>query len=237
MKQLVLIIHILLGLAINAQQSMPVVKFPIASRESFSGNRERVWETLSNLPVERSDWRYKDLRENFLHKWRTEIFGTPIMYVSRITDFQIETPSMYYAATPEGDPSRIELDSSKFTDIDDEQHCVEHELGHAAFLGMANMPGWLLYLGDITARFPGTEKSMPQERIVMALVVRRDIIDHFELPLNAVITESQLRDYISHKTGKEDFGLNWLIENTKQDRLLPLVNFENGYLVNEKLVT
>jgi hypothetical protein len=31
-----------------------------------------------------------------------------------------------------------------------------------------------------------------------------------------------------------DFGLNWLLETTRAERLLPLINFENGYLINEK---
>jgi len=236
MKKLFFIIITLSHLTINGQQSLPI-RLPVKTGESFSTNRERVWETLSNLPIERSDWRYEDLRKNYLKNWKTEIFGTAIIYVSQITDTYIETPSMYYATTPEGNPSRIELDSSKFTVLDDQNHCVEHELGHAAFQGVVNVPGWLLYLGDQAAKLPGSESSLPFERIVRAIVVRRDIIDHYGLSLNAVITDKQLRDYIKSKTGILDFGLEWLIETTREDRLLPLINFENGYLINEKLAT
>jgi hypothetical protein len=237
MKQLFFIINILFCVSIHGQTSFPGKRSPIVVPESFSTNRDRVWETLSNLPIEKSDWRYDDLKKNYLEKWKTEIFGTAIMYVSSITEAYIETPSMYYATTPEGVPSRIELDSSKFTLTDDLHHCVEHELGHAAFLGVLNVPGWLLYLGDVTSRLSGSENSLPHERIVMALVVRRDIIDYYGLPVNTLITAQQLQDYIKDKTGAMDYGLKWLVETTREDRLLPLLNFENGYLVNEKYVT
>lgn len=237
MKRLLLISYILFGFSIYGQQSLPIIRFPINDQESFSVNREKVWETLSNLPIDKSDWRYEDLRKNYLGKWQKEIFGTTIIYVSSITDSHIETPSMYYTTTPEGRPSRIELDSSKFTQIDDQNHCLDHELGHAALMGIVNVPGWLMYLGDITAKFPGSDNSLPHERIVRAIVVRRDIIDYYDLPVNSVITNKQLQDYINDKAGIMDFGLKWLIETTREDRLLPLVNFENGYLINEKLET
>ena len=237
MKTLLFIVCMLSCIFISGQTSLPVIKFPINNQALFSSNRERVWETLSNLPIEKSDWRYEDLRKNYLKKWQTEIFRTPIVYVNKITEPNTETPSMYYNATPDGMDSRIELDSSKFTPIDDQNRCVEHELGHAAFLGHLNVPGWLLYLGDITSKMSGKDNSMPYERIVMAAVLRRDIIDYFELPINAGITDKQLQDYIDNKSGKMDFGLKWLIETTKQGRLLPLVNFKNGYMVNEMLET
>lgn len=214
----------------NGQQSLN--RLFISNPEPFSINRERVWETLSNLPIEKSDWRYDDLRKNFLQNWQKEIFGTPIIYVDTITD--AETPSMYYVNSGEGEPSRIELDSSKFTLIDDQSHCVEHELGHAAFLGNSNVPGWLLYLGDKTAKEAGTENALPYERIVMAIVVRRDIIDYHGLPLNAIITDKQLKDYINTKAGVMDFGLKWLLETTGEDRIVALINFKNGYLINEQ---
>lgn len=236
MKKLLLIIQILPWLAIKGQTlHLHINRLPIKSQGSFSINRERVWETLSNLPIERSDWRYNDLRKDYLNKWQKEIFGTAIFYVSNITDSYVETPSMYYSTSPDGYPPRIELDSSKFTVTDDQNHCVEHELGHAAFLGVSNVPGWLMYLGDITSKSPGCENSLAHERIVMAIVVRRDILDNYELPLNAVITDKLLQDYISSKAEIMDFGLKWLLETTKEDRLLPLLNFENGYLINEKL--
>ena len=218
MKPLLLLISILAYQAVTGQQSVSFKKMNLVEPESFSSNRQRVWETLANLPIEKSDWRYADLKNNFLGKWQKEIFGTSIFYVSSITDSYIETPSMYYAPTPEGNPPRI-----------------EHELGHAAFLGVSNMPGWLLYLGDITAKVTGSENSLPHERIVMAMVVRRDIIDHFGISLDAAISDNQLRDYITHKTGHMDYGLKWLIETTKEDRLRLLLNFENGYKVNELL--
>lgn len=75
---------------------------------------------------------------------------------------------------------------------------------------------------------------MPYERIVRALNVRRDIIDYYNLPLRAVITDEQLEDYIKAKAGIMDFGLKWLVETIRKDRFLPLLNFENGYLINER---
>lgn len=236
MKSLFFILSILCCATLSAQQSVPK-RFVIVDPGSFSSNRVRVWETLSNLPIESGDWRHADLKKNYLDKWQKEIFGTSIFYVNSISDSYIETPSMYYAPSPEGGPSRIELDSSRFTHLDDLDHCLEHELGHAAFLGVSNVPGWLLYLGDVTAKNSGSENSQPHERIVMAMVVRRDIIDHFGLALNARITERQLSDFITYRKGQMDYGLKWLIETTREDRLVPLVNFENGYKVNEMLET
>ena len=229
MKKLFFLISILLCLSINGQQSFSL---NINDQESFSKNRDRVWETVSNLPIDDSDWRYDDLRKNYLDNWQREIYRTIITYVGEITDY--DTPSMYYLTIPEGDPSRIELDASKFTQADDQNHCVEHELGHAAFMGYINVPGWLIYLANQTPKVPGFENALPYERIVRALNVRRDIIDNYKLPLNAVITDEQLQDYIKRKTGIMDFGLKWLVETTREDRLLPLLNFENGYLINEK---
>lgn len=223
MKKLFFLISILLYLSVNGQL--------INNHESFSFNRDRVWETLSNLPLEKSDWRYDDLRKNFLGNWQREIFRTIITYTSSIKDY--DTPSMYYLTIPEGEPSRIELDSSKFTLADDINHCVEHELGHAAFKGNMNVPGWLLYLGNQTARLPGQD-ALPYERIVRALVLRRDIIDYYGLPLNALITLQQLQNYINCKAEIMDFGFTWLLETTREERILPLINFENGYLINEK---
>jgi hypothetical protein len=223
MKKLFFLISILPYLQVNGQL--------LNDHESFSVNRVRVWETLSNLPLEKSDWRYDDLRKNFLENWQREIFRTIITYTSGIEDY--DTPSMYYLSIAEGEPSRIELDSLKFTLADDINHCVEHELGHAAFKGNMNVPGWLLYLGNQTAKLPGQD-ALPYERIVRALVLRRDIIDYFGLTLNAVITQQQLQYYIDYKAEIMDFGLNWLLETTRAERLLPLINFENGYLINEK---
>lgn len=195
--------------------------------DSFLRNRQRVWEILSNLPIEKTDWRHDDLKD-YLINWEKELFKTPIGYVNSIRDY--DTPSMYYS-----DPSRIELDSSKFTAADDVNHCVEHELSHAAFMGNLNVPSWLLWLGiNISNAKSGDE--LPYEIIVRAVCVRRDIIDYYGLSLNATITERQIDDYIQCKD-KMDFGLEWLLQTTKEGYLIHLLNFENGWLIKERYET
>lgn len=109
-------------------------------------NMDRVYETLSNIPIETSDWRYGDLQENYLDNWQREIYKTVIIYVSEITEY--DTPSMYYQSISAGDASSIKLVASKFNNVDDQNHCLEHELGHAAFMGSINVPGWLVYLAN-----------------------------------------------------------------------------------------
>ena len=200
--------------------------------ESFNKNRDRVWETLSNLPIEKSDWRFDDLRKNYLDNWQKEIYRTKIYFVSEIKDYN--TPAIYYLPESEGDTARIELIASKFTVVDDQNRCVEHELTHAAFKGNMNVPGWLAYLGNYTAKQAGTESTLPFERIVIAATVRRDILDYYKLPLNAAISFEQLQNYVDCTIENMDFGLKWLVETTKADKLLPLLNFENGYFINEK---
>lgn len=189
----------------------------IATPQDYKANMDRVWTTLRGLPIA-GDWRLQDAKDYYYKHWKSGIYGVKIEHTDK-DEYMGDSPGRYIT------PDSIHINPAKFTAADNQRVVVEHELYHAAFDSDVYIPGWMLWLGnktDIGEPYNGVE------RVVMALIMRRDVLDYHKLPLNSILTGKQIAIYVFSKL-VFDTGTTILLNTTKPAILVKLLNFENGY--------
>ena len=202
--------------------------------QNYDRNKNRVIETLLNLPIFPPDWRFEDLANHYTANWKNQVSRISIIHTDSDTILG-ESPGLYTSKTVVMyEPPWvyvIYINPVKFNQIDNESRVVEHELYHAAFEGADLMPGWMMWLMLNTADINKENGGDHIERAARASVARRDIIDYYKIPLNSMLTLEQIELYIENN--KElDAGMKLLISTTKPKNMVHLLNFENGWEIS-----
>lgn len=159
--------------------------------------KNKTKETIGNLPIYSPDIRYQEYQDNIPY-WQDNISSNSVE-----VDSSINNPGSYYHR---GIPSPIQdafragntyVNPSKFNRYDNEGNVLEHELYHAGYNGR-DVPEFMGNLLDQTNRNPnsGEHANMFNEQLANQAIARRDVLDEFNLPMNAIIPEKLSNEFL-----------------------------------------